>query len=65
MTQYMATDINRLALEATEKTSKLNGCEIEAIQMNLADNMLEKMCGKVDVLVFNPPYVVTSQKELS
>nr|XP_016926398.1 methyltransferase N6AMT1 [Drosophila suzukii] len=57
----LATDINPKACDATRRTAARNGARLESIRCNLADALRPK---SVDVLLFNPPYVVTSDEEL-
>uniref|UniRef100_A0A0K0DH63 Methyltransferase HEMK2 n=1 Tax=Angiostrongylus cantonensis TaxID=6313 RepID=A0A0K0DH63_ANGCA len=56
-----ATDCNPHALECTVQTGKLNAVEIEVIRTDL-DNGLDQLENKVDVLLFNPPYVPTDER---
>ncbi|KJH49364.1 methyltransferase small domain protein [Dictyocaulus viviparus] len=56
-----ATDYNQHALECTMETGRLNGVKIEVIQADL-DNGLEHLENKVDILLFNPPYVPTESE---
>ncbi|XP_066153793.1 methyltransferase N6AMT1 [Euwallacea fornicatus] len=56
-----STDINFSACQATKKTSLLNKVSIESLAMNLTD--MFKCC--FDVVLFNPPYVVTESGEVS
>lgn len=56
-----ATDINRKACEISRKTAKLNLANVEIITMDLLTMFA---CKKVDILIFNPPYVVTTSEEL-
>ena len=58
----LAGDVNRDANVATAATGVANKCRIDALQMDLLSAMRP---GSVDVLVFNPPYVPTSEDELS
>lgn len=60
----MATDINDKALEASLNTAKHNNCHLEAFKMNLSTNLVDRLKGKLDILIFNPPYVVTDKQEL-
>ncbi|KAH8281886.1 hypothetical protein KR054_003921 [Drosophila jambulina] len=57
----LATDINPKACDATRRTAARNGASVGAIRCNLADALRRRF---VDVLLFNPPYVVTSDEEL-
>lgn len=57
----LATDINPRACDATRRTAQHNGARVDCVQCNLTD-ALRLRC--VDVLLFNPPYVVTSDEEL-
>lgn len=57
----LATDINPRACDATRRTGQSNGARLDTVQCNLT-NALRQRC--VDVLLFNPPYVVTSDDEL-
>ncbi|XP_011187109.3 methyltransferase N6AMT1 [Zeugodacus cucurbitae] len=60
-TLCLATDINPYACKATKRTAQHNGTFVESINCNLVDLLREK---SIDLLVFNPPYVVTSDEEL-
>ncbi|KAH8403252.1 hypothetical protein KR222_008978 [Zaprionus bogoriensis] len=57
----LATDINPRACDATRRTAEHNGARVGSVRCSLAD-ALRQRC--VDVLLFNPPYVVTSDEEL-
>lgn len=62
---HYVTDINPLALKATQATAKANDIStIEAVQCDLASSLLAKLEGSVDVLIFNPPYVPTPDDEV-
>eukprot|EP00347_Sterkiella_histriomuscorum_P004520 403360150 len=61
---YYGVDINQKALDATRRTAQANQCQINLLQMNFCDNMVQRMKGQFDILIFNPPYVVTPQDEL-
>lgn len=58
---YFATDLNHQACTATLETSQLNNCSIECLNMNLLDNFKD---GLFDIVLFNPPYVVTESDEM-
>ena len=50
---FLATDINSLALNVTNKNQKLHNTNITLYHTNLLDNIDKK----IDVIVSNPPYV--------
>ncbi|TKR60745.1 hypothetical protein L596_027943 [Steinernema carpocapsae] len=57
-----ATDLNPQALKCSTRTAKLNECEIELVQGDLLGPLASKMEEKIDVLLFNPPYVPTEEE---
>ncbi|XP_018564540.1 hemK methyltransferase family member 2 [Anoplophora glabripennis] len=59
---YFSTDINPQACLATQNTARLNGAPIECINMDLLLGFKNRM---FDIILFNPPYVVTDSEELS
>jgi len=59
---YIAIDINPVACRVTQSTAKLHGTDVEVIRMDLMSGFHWK--NKVDVLIFNPPYVVTPSEEV-
>jgi release factor glutamine methyltransferase len=62
----MATDINPFALEFARRTATENGVNrLETIQCDLASSLLVEFSRKMDVIIFNPPYVPTPDDELS
>lgn len=72
---HYVTDINPDAIDITLKTAKQNQIpktndgearefEINAIQCDLASELLPDQTGKIDVLIFNPPYVPTPDDEV-
>eukprot|EP01095_Lingulamoeba_sp_RSL-Kostka_P015497 TRINITY_DN714_c0_g1_i1.p1 TRINITY_DN714_c0_g1~~TRINITY_DN714_c0_g1_i1.p1 ORF type:complete len:234 (+),score=67.88 TRINITY_DN714_c0_g1_i1:245-946(+) len=61
-TQCFAVDINPKAALATKKTAIENNVNVQAINCNLLDGV-EPLFGKVDILLFNPPYVCTEETE--
>jgi len=62
---HVVTDINPAALRVAKQTAKVNGIErFEAVQCDLASSLLPRFEGKVDVLLFNPPYVPTPDEEV-
>ncbi|XP_064480449.1 methyltransferase N6AMT1-like [Ornithodoros turicata] len=63
-TCYMlATDINVKASEATKRTGERNGVHVEPVVTDLVSSLLPRLRHKVDILIFNPPYVVTPSEE--
>ena len=57
----LAGDVNRWAATATRATAVANGLCADTVQMDLLTAIRP---GTIDVLVFNPPYVPTSEAEL-
>ncbi|KAL9963213.1 hypothetical protein ACROYT_G032391 [Oculina patagonica] len=62
---YIATDINPIATQCTSQTAKQNGVNVCCIVTDLVKCLVPCILGKVDVLIFNPPYVVTESDEVS
>ena len=60
---HLAVDINFDACKVTKKTAMLNSVEVDAVRMDLS-SCIRGNHG-FDLVVFNPPYVVTSDKEIS
>jgi release factor glutamine methyltransferase len=59
----LATDVNAFACACTLRTLQANNLStVEAINTSLFEGM--RLTHKVDVLVFNPPYVPTEEEEL-
>lgn len=56
-----ATDINPIACRITKKTASCNNAIIEMLNMDLTNGFQEN---EIDLLIFNPPYVVTTNEEL-
>ena len=50
---YIATDINSIALEVTKENLKLHNVDIKLYLTNLLDGVDEK----IDIIISNPPYV--------
>lgn len=60
-----ATDLNPTAAKTTAKCAEHNKAPpINVITTNLADCLKERIDNMVDVLIFNPPYVPTSDREV-
>ena len=64
---FYCTDINAAAVEATRMTMHVNGIQSSAFTVvndNFCDSIERQLCGNCDIMIFNPPYVVTSTEEL-
>uniref|UniRef100_G1K9A6 Methyltransferase HEMK2 n=1 Tax=Anolis carolinensis TaxID=28377 RepID=G1K9A6_ANOCA len=61
---YLCTDINPLAALCTVETALCNNVNIQPIITDLTVGLLPRLHGKVDLLLFNPPYVVTPSAEI-
>ncbi|MFT7808672.1 hemK methyltransferase family member 2 isoform X1 [Arapaima gigas] len=61
---YLCTDVNGDAAQCTAETSRCNGVSLLPVVTDLVDSLLPRLCGNVDVLLFNPPYVVTPSEEV-
>ncbi|XP_011495982.1 PREDICTED: hemK methyltransferase family member 2 [Ceratosolen solmsi marchali] len=59
---FLGLDINPHACKVTKKTSDTNNVNIEIIQMDLLNNIQNKNI--FDIIIFNPPYVVTEALEI-
>ena len=61
-TACFAVDINKHACKITQKTAKMNSAKlVEIITMDLLASFKPK---SIDVLIFNPPYVLTPDNEI-
>lgn len=60
-TACFAIDINPRACDVTKRTALKNGANLNVINMNLLNGFQSNV---VDVLIFNPPYVVTPDEEI-
>jgi len=60
--QYLSTDRNPEAVECIKETFLVNGGEVDVIKTDLVSGIDKKK--QVDVLIFNPPYVVTYNEEI-
>ncbi|XP_033731434.1 methyltransferase N6AMT1-like isoform X2 [Pecten maximus] len=58
------TDINPLAAQAAEKTAQQNGVTVQPVLTDLVGCLRPRLKNQVDVLLFNPPYVVTPSDEV-
>lgn len=59
---FIAIDINCNACRATRKTSRRNSVNVDILQMNLLDCIQTN--DTFDIILFNPPYVVTEYEEV-
>lgn len=59
---FVAIDINPDACRATKRTSLINSVDVDVLHMNLLDCIQVK--NTYDVILFNPPYVVTEYEEV-
>lgn len=60
---YVAIDLNPHANTCTVATGRANGVHVEAVRTSLLSGLRSRLEGKVDVLLFNPPYVPTEEEE--
>ncbi|XP_070311219.1 methyltransferase N6AMT1 isoform X3 [Odocoileus virginianus] len=60
---YMCTDVNPEAAACTLETARCNKVHIQPVITDLVKGLLPRLKEKVDLLVFNPPYVVTPPEE--
>ncbi|XP_029942754.1 methyltransferase N6AMT1-like [Salarias fasciatus] len=61
---HICTDVNPAAARCTAETASRNRVPLQPVLTDLAQCLLPRLCGKVDVLLFNPPYVVTPSEEV-
>lgn len=61
---YLCTDLNPAAAECTAETSRRNNLNLQPVLTDLTECLLPRLKGMVDVLLFNPPYVVTPSEEV-
>ena len=60
---FLCTDINPLAASATLRTGNQNGSILSPILTSLHYPLAQRLPNKVDILLFNPPYVSTVDEE--
>ncbi|CAO1628759.1 unnamed protein product [Sympodiomycopsis kandeliae] len=60
---YLSTDINPIATECTLRTGKANNTTLEPIVASLLSPLITRSKGRIDLLLFNPPYVPTTEQE--
>ncbi|XP_075994506.1 methyltransferase N6AMT1 [Genypterus blacodes] len=61
---YICTDVNPAAALCSMMTSECNRVPLQLVLSDLVEPLLPRLSGKVDVLLFNPPYVVTPSEEV-
>ncbi|NWR72513.1 HEMK2 methyltransferase, partial [Centropus unirufus] len=61
---YICTDINPMAAYCTLETALLNHVHLQPVITDLVKGLSPGLNGKVDLLLFNPPYVVTPSEEV-
>ncbi|NXJ84308.1 HEMK2 methyltransferase, partial [Trogon melanurus] len=61
---YICTDINPMAAYCTLETAVLNNVHLQPVITDLVKGLSPRLNGKVDLLLFNPPYVVTPSEEV-
>ncbi|KAI8060098.1 S-adenosyl-L-methionine-dependent methyltransferase [Gongronella butleri] len=62
---FLTTDINARACVATQRTVRANQAgNVDSVQTSLVDGLLTRLQHRVDILCFNPPYVVTTSEEV-
>ena len=62
--EYVTTDVNQRACQVTKETGSINGVKIRTVCTDLVEDVIGEVRGKVDILLFNPPYVVTPSEEV-
>lgn len=62
--KYIATDISEAAVKTTCTTLAAHNVNADVVVADLVSGLENHLAGAVDVLVFNPPYVPTSDDEV-
>jgi release factor glutamine methyltransferase len=62
--KFICTDVNPMAAAASKDTLDRNGIAGDVVMTDLAQAIRPQVDGKVDVLIFNPPYVPTPSAEV-
>ncbi|WVQ82633.1 hypothetical protein IAT38_004765 [Cryptococcus sp. DSM 104549] len=60
----ISTDINLYACGATIRTAEANQVSLDPVRCSLMGPLIRQLGNKVDVLIFNPPYVPTATNEM-
>ena len=58
------TDVNSDACQATRDTARHNNTQLEVVNTRTMSGLEDRLAGKVDLLVCNPPYVATEDGEV-
>eukprot|EP00842_Homolaphlyctis_polyrhiza_P000817 jgi/Hompol1/1736/HPOL_005705-RA len=61
---YLCTDINEFAAQTTLTTGSTNKIVIDCVATHFTDALHSRISRSVDILIFNPPYVVTPTEEV-
>ncbi|XP_074656622.1 methyltransferase HEMK2-like [Tubulanus polymorphus] len=61
---FLCTDINKKAADVTIETGVQNKIDLNPVICDLVNPLYSRLQGQVDVLLFNPPYVVTPSEEV-
>ncbi|KAI8809718.1 N6-adenine-specific DNA methyltransferase 1 [Cladochytrium replicatum] len=61
---YIATDVNVEATTASLETAATNKVGVDFVLMEFTTALLARLRRSVDVVIFNPPYVVTPSEEV-
>ncbi|XP_059158023.1 methyltransferase N6AMT1-like isoform X2 [Physella acuta] len=62
---FLCTDINSKAANMARLTGEKNKQSINPVVCDLTNALEDRIKGSVDILLFNPPYVVTPSEEVS
>ncbi|KAF9975703.1 HemK methyltransferase member 2 [Actinomortierella ambigua] len=60
----LCTDINPKAARATIATMHRNKLTADVVETSLVSGLLPRLQGKIDLMYFNPPYVLTPSEEV-
>ncbi|EKM83488.1 hypothetical protein AGABI1DRAFT_116996 [Agaricus bisporus var. burnettii JB137-S8] len=60
---YLCTDINPHACRCSQGTGKQNEVLLDCVNTTFASALSARLCHRVDVILFNPPYVPTMPEE--
>ncbi|KAK7474895.1 hypothetical protein BaRGS_00033850 [Batillaria attramentaria] len=61
---YMCTDLNPAAARLSQATGRQNNVLVQPVTCDLTSALEHRLKGQIDVLLFNPPYVVTPSSEV-